>query len=168
SIANVARPLLFSLLIILASFLPVFFLGEKEARMFNPLAYSKTFAMIFSTLLTLALLPLIIVWAFARGQVKGHGSRELAFVDLYRRAVNGAIRYRYAFLGVNLLLLVGAGVLFMGFKKDFMPQMEEGSIHYMPTTLPGVPAREAGWILQQMDKKLAAFPEVSNVFGKLG
>jgi Cu(I)/Ag(I) efflux system membrane protein CusA/SilA len=168
AITNVARPLLFSLLIILASFLPVFFLGEKEGRMFNPLAYSKTFAMTFSTLLTLLLLPIIVIWAFGRGTVKGHGRRELVFVDRYRHAVNAAIRYRYAFLGANLVLLLVAGVLFLGFKKDFMPQMEEGSILYMPTTLPGVPAREAGWILQQIDKKLASFQEVSNVFGKLG
>src|SRR6185295_7837697 len=105
---------------------------------------------------------------FGRGTVKGHGRRELAFVDLYRRAVNGAINFRYAVLGVNLVLLLAAGVVFLGFKKDFMPQMEEGSILYMPTTLPGVPAREAGWILQQMDKKLASFQEVANVFGKLG
>ena len=168
SIANVARPLLFSLLIILASFLPVFFLGAKEARMFNPLAFSKTFAMAFSTMLTLVLLPIIIAWVFKGGAIKAQSRREFAFANLYRRAVNAAIGYRYAFLGVNLVLFVAAAVLFSGFKKDFMPQMEEGSILYMPTTLPGVPAREAGWILQQIDKKLAAFPEVSNVFGKLG
>jgi Cu(I)/Ag(I) efflux system membrane protein CusA/SilA len=136
--------------------------------MFNPLAYSKTFAMAFSTLLTLVLLPIIIVWVFKNARVKPQGRRELGFVHLYRRAVNGVIRFRYAFLGINLVLLVGAVFLLGGFKKDFMPQMEEGSILYMPTTLPGVPAREAGWILQQIDKKLASFPEVANVFGKLG
>jgi len=168
SISNVARPLLFSLLIILASFLPVFFLGEKEGRMFDPLAFSKTFAMAFSTLLTLFLLPIIMLWVFDGARVKPQSRRELAFVGLYRRAVNGAIRYRYAFLGVNLVFLVAAAVLLGGFKKDFMPQMEEGSILYMPTTLPGVPAREAGWILQQIDKKIAGVPEVASVFGKLG
>ena len=168
AISTVARPLMFSLLIILASFLPVFFLGEKEGRMFNPLAYSKTFAMTFSTLLTLFLLPIIVVWAFGKGKLQGHTRGELALVGLYRRAVNGAIKYRYPFLAANVALLALAGVAIHGFKNDFMPQMEEGSILYMPTTLPGVPAREAGWILQQIDKKLAAFPEVSSVFGKLG
>ena len=69
SIASVAKPLLFSLLIILASFLPVFFLEEREARLFDPLAYSKTFAMAFSTLLTLLLLPLIVLWIFKRDTV---------------------------------------------------------------------------------------------------
>ena len=66
------------------------------------------------------------------------------------------------------MLLVGAAVVMVGFQKDYMPEMEEGSILYMPTTLPGLPSKEAGWILQQMDKKLKAFPEVERVFGKLG
>lgn len=168
SIANVARPLLFSLLIILASFLPVFFLGEKEGRLFDPLAYSKTFAMAFSTLLTLFLLPIMVAWVFKGAKVKAQNRFELGLVNLYRHSVNGAIRFRYAFLGASLVLLAAAVALLGGFKKEFMPQMEEGSILYMPTTLPGVPAREAGWILQQIDKKLAAFPEVASVFGKLG
>jgi len=136
--------------------------------MFDPLAFSKTFAMAFSTLLTLVLLPIIIVWVFKKGIVKPQSAREMRFVDLYRRGVRGAIRYRYAFLVVNVVLLVAAVAVAGGFRRDFMPQMEEGSILYMPTTLPGVPAREAGWILQQIDKKLAAFPEVQRVFGKLG
>ncbi|HVS22907.1 MAG TPA: efflux RND transporter permease subunit, partial [Gammaproteobacteria bacterium] len=168
SIAGVARPLLFSLLIILASFLPVFFLGDKEARMFDPLAYTKTFAMAFSTLLTLFLLPLAMLWVFKRTAAKSHGAVELKLVAAYRRATQSVVRFRYAFLAINVALVVAAAVLLQGFRRDFMPQMEEGSILYMPTTLPGVPMREAGWVLQQMDKKLAAFPEVASVFGKLG
>ena len=168
SIVGVARPLLFSLLIILASFLPVFFLGDKEARMFNPLAFSKTFAMAFSTLLTLFVLPLIMLWVFKPGAVKAHGDVEMAFIGLYRRATQWVVRYRYVFLGLNVVALIAAIVLMQGFRRDFMPQMEEGSILYMPTTLPGVPIKEAGWVLQQMDRKLAAFPEVASVFGKLG
>ena len=168
SIAGVARPLLFSLLIILASFLPVFFLGDKEARMFDPLAYSKTFAMAFSTLLTLFLLPIAMLWVFKRTAAKPHGAIESALVAAYRRATQAVVRFRYAFLAINVALVVAAAVLLHGFRRDFMPQMEEGSILYMPTTLPGVPMKEAGWVLQQMDKKLAAFPEVTSVFGKLG
>ncbi len=158
SIAGVARPLLFSLLIILASFLPVFFLSDKEARMFDPLAFSKTFAMAFSTLLTLFLLPIAMLWVFKRQVIKTHGRWELGFVSAYRRATEWVVRFRYPFLAVNVVLLVAAVVLLRGFRTDFMPQMEEGSILYMPTTLPGVPIKEAGWVLQQMDKKLAAFP----------
>jgi Cu(I)/Ag(I) efflux system membrane protein CusA/SilA len=168
SISGVARPLLFSLLIILASFLPVFFLSAKEARLFDPLAYSKTFAMAFSTLLTLFLLPVMMLWVFRGQSIKAHGGLQLGFIAFYRRAVHAVVRFRYPFVAVNVALLIAAVVLLKGFRTDFMPQMEEGSILYMPTTLPGVPIKEAGWVLQQMDKKLAEFPEVASVFGKLG
>lgn len=168
SITAVARPLIFSLLIILASFLPVFFLNAKEARMFDSLALSKTFAMVFSTLLTLLLLPSIVLWAQAKGRVRTPGWVEEAMVGGYRRLLTFTVRLRYWVLGGSLALLVVAGFALTSFKSDFMPKMEEGSLLFMPTTLPGVPAREAGWVLQQIDKKIAAFPEVAAVFGKLG
>jgi Cu(I)/Ag(I) efflux system membrane protein CusA/SilA len=170
STATMTRPLLFSMLIIVVSFLPIFFLGEREGRLFNPLAFSKTFAMAFSTMLTLFLLPAIIVWVFNRpvSAAAGPAPRESAFVRGYRWALVRTIRHRYAFVSVSTALLVVAAVLMTGFQKDYMPEMEEGSILYMPTTLPGLPSREAGWILQQMDRKLKAFPEVERVFGKLG
>lgn len=167
SIAGVARPLLFSLLIILASFLPVFFLGEREARLFDPLAFSKTFAMAFSTLLTLLVLPIVIVWAFRPGAPREQRA-EMRLRERYRQLVAWTIRFRYPFVLVNLALLVAALWLASGFRTDYMPALEEGSILYMPTTLPGLPAKEAGWILQRMDAKLKAFPEVARVFGKLG
>ena len=166
--ATMTRPLLFSMLIIVTSFLPIFFLGEREGRLFNPLAFSKTFAMAFSTLLTLFLLPAVIVWVFRRDVAAPPRPRESMFVAAYRRALRTTIRLRYPFLAVSAALLVAAGVLLAGFQKDYMPEMEEGSILYMPTTLPGLPSREAGWILQQMDAKLKTFPEVERVFGKLG
>lgn len=166
--ARMTRPLLFSMLIIVTSFLPVFFLGERETRLFNPLAYTKTFAMAFSTLLTLFLLPIVIVWVFRRGVSAPPVNREGMFARAYRATLTSVIRHRYGFVGSSAVLLVAALVLMLGFQKDYMPEMEEGSILYMPTTLPGLPSREAGWILQQIDKKLKAFPEVERVFGKLG
>lgn len=168
SIATVARPLLFSLLIILASFLPIFFLGAREGRLFDPLAFTKTFAMAFSTLLTLFLLPILIMWVFKRYQPAVVAQRDSMLIRAYRWLLTFAIRFRYAFVAASILILVPAAVMFTGFRKDYMPEMEEGSVLYMPTTLPGVPAREAGWILQQMDRKLKSFPEVARVFGKLG
>ena len=165
--ATMTRPLLFSMLIIVTSFLPIFFLGEREGRLFNPLAYSKTFAMAFSTLLTLFVLPVVIVWVFKR-RVPATKDREGRFVRTYRRSLNATIRYRYPFLGVSVALLLVSLVVLLRFQKDYMPEMDEGSILYMPTTLPGLPSREAGWIVQQMDKKLKSFPEVERVFGKLG
>ena len=168
SIASVTKPLLFSLLIILASFLPVFFLEEREARLFDPLAYSKTFAMAFSTLLTIFLLPIIVLWIFKKDQLARRDFRESAAVRAYRSVLRTVIRYRYAFTGAGMLVLIPAAVLLATFPKDFLPDIDEGSILYMPTTLPGLPNREAGWILQQMDKKLKALPEVERVFGKIG
>ena len=247
SISNVAKPLVFSLLIILASFLPVFFLEEREARLFDPLAYSKTFAMAFSTLLTLFLLPIIVVWIFDRenrfvGAVReGQAQQREASTDrsaggrrpplrylvavgiiggvvlmaavfrnfteeflpefvvlsvvlipilifrlfrrptgefqsyqdsrpvrIYRSVLSHVIRHRYAFTSLGMLVLIPAAFLLSRFQKDFLPETDEGSILYMPTTLPGLPTREAGWVLQQMDKKLKEFPEVDRVFGKLG
>ena len=165
--ATMTRPLLFSMLIIVTSFLPIFFLGEREGRLFNPLAYSKTFAMAFSTLLTLFVLPVVIVWVFKR-RVPVAPTHEGRFVRAYRRSLNTTIRYRYAFVAASLALLAVSAVFLLRFEKDYMPEMDEGSILYMPTTLPGLPSREAGWIVQQMDRKLKSFPEVERVFGKLG
>ena len=166
--ATMTRPLLFSMLIMVTSFLPIFFLGEREGRLFNPLAFSKTFAMAFSTLLTLLLLPVVIVWIFKRHVAPADGERESAFVRSYRRGLLTTIRFRYAFVATSAVLLVVSIWLLTSFQKDYMPEMEEGSILYMPTTLPGLPSREAGWIVQQMDRKLKSFPEVERVFGKLG
>src|SRR6185295_16948263 len=168
SIASVIKPLLFSLLIILASFLPVFFLEEREARLFDPLAYSKTFAMAFSTLLTLFLLPPIVVWIFKRETIARHNFQESRAVRAYRAALTTVIGYRYAFTAAGLLVLIPAVVMLRSVPGDFLPEIDEGSILYMPTTLPGLPNREAGWIVQQMDKKLKELPEVERVFGKIG
>src|SRR5437667_6983185 len=241
SIAAVAQPLLFSLLIILASFVPVFFLEQREARLFDPLAFTKTFAMAFSTLLTLLLLPIVILWIFRKhtdviAQEGGRGRlvrllqknvrrykyaftaaaalfltasvvlarrfagdfteqmEQLALVVTaamliwifqrqrppvedfgesravarYRSALRLMIKHRYAFTGAGLIAVIAAAFLLTGIGKDFLPETDEGSILYMPSTLPGLPNREAGWVLQQMDKKLKQFPEVERVFGKIG
>jgi len=168
SIASVTKPLLFSLLIILASFLPVFFLEEREARLFDPLAYSKTFAMAFSTLLTIFLLPIIVLWIFKGDHLARRDFRESVAVRAYRSVLRTVIRYRYVFTSAGMLFLIPAAFLLATFPKDFLPEIDEGSILYMPTTLPGLPNREAGWILQQMDKKLKALLEVERVFGKIG
>ncbi len=166
--ARMTRPLLFSLLIILASFLPVFFLGEREGRLFDPLAYSKTFAMAFSTLLTVFLLPVIVAWVYRGPAVPRWTESGAGLARGYRRLLGWLIRWRYAFLAVNLGLLVAAVGALAGFQRKYMPEIDEGALLYMPTTLPGIPMKEAGWILQEIDRKLKAFPEVARVFGKLG
>lgn len=167
-IASVIRPLLFSLLIILASFLPIFFLGEREARLFNPLAFTKTAAMAFSTLLTVVLLPILIVRFLGGVPRRAPPARENRGAVLYRKVLRHAIRFRYVVAVAGFAMMVPAVVLVLGFRSDYMPELEEGSVLYMPTTLPGVPVREAAWVLQQMDQRLKAIPEVARVFGKLG
>ena len=166
--AMMTRPLLFSLLIIVASFLPIFFLEEREGRLFDPLAYSKTFAMAFSTLLTLFLLPVIIIWIFKDSAPAVAQVREGAWVRMYRRVLGATLAHRYAFAAAGVIVLAASVWLAAGFQKDYMPEIEEGSVLYMPTTVPGLPAQEAGWILQQIDRKLMEFPEVERAFGKLG
>jgi Cu(I)/Ag(I) efflux system membrane protein CusA/SilA len=233
SIAAVAKPLLFSLLIILASFVPVFFLEQREARLFDPLAFTKTFAMAFSTVLTLLFLPIVIAWIFAsqaaedrslwmrrnvtrfkyvfwvagvlllaaalflfrraatdfretleqlaiisipalailflrRKSLNTNHAGESRGVALYRASLRLMIKHRYAFTGAGLVSVIVAAFLINTISRDFLPETDEGSILYMPSTLPGLPNREAGWVLQQMDKKLKAFPEVDRVFGKIG
>jgi Cu(I)/Ag(I) efflux system membrane protein CusA/SilA len=168
SIATVVRPLLFSLLIILASFVPIFFLGEREARLFDPLAFTKTAAMAFSTLLTVVLLPILIVRMFRSASQRTAPYRENLGTALYRKVLHRVIRLRYLVVAVGVLAMIPAVLLVQGFRSDYMPELEEGSVLYMPTTLPGVPVREGAWVLQQMDQRLKAIPEVARVFGKMG
>ena len=146
----------------------MFFLEEREARLFDPLAYSKTFAMAFSTLLTIFLLPPIVLWIFKRETIARRNFQESRAVKAYRSVLTTVIGYRYVFTAAGLLVLIPAGILLSNFPRDFLPEIDEGSILYMPTTLPGLPNREAGWVVQQMDKKLKALPEVERVFGKIG
>jgi Cu(I)/Ag(I) efflux system membrane protein CusA/SilA len=238
SIARVARPLLYSMVIIVASFLPVFFLEAREARLFDPLAYSKTFAVALSTLLTIVLLPIVMVWIFERDAVADrlatvtpsrprglarnrfavagvmvativlaaaaiarvidtefrmevyelagflsaivlvwalmrrsgapHQLHESRPIRIYAAILRQTIRHRYAFCAVGLAVVIAAGVMLRNFPHDFLPDVDEGSVLYMPTTLPGLPTREAGWIVQQMDRKLKSIPEVEHVFAKMG
>src|SRR5215475_8568247 len=120
-----------------------------------------------STLMRRTLRPLIVLWIFKRDQIARRNFQESAAVRAYRAALTTVIRYRYVFTIVGLLTLIPGAILLSRFPKDFLPNVDEGAVLYMPTTLPGLPNREAGWVVQQMDKKLKAFPEVASVFGKI-
>src|SRR4029079_8010047 len=89
-------------------------------------------------------------------------------VRAYAAILRATIRHRYAFCAAGAVVVVLAALMLRGFERDFLPEVDEGSVLYMPTTLPGLPNREAGWVVQQMDKKLKACPEVERVFGKIG
>jgi len=166
--AGMGRPLFYSLLIIMVSFLPVFFLEAQEGRLFDPLALSKTFAMFFSTVLTFFFLPGLILTLSKSKALPGPGKIYYLMIRVYKPLLKTVLKYKYIFIFVNILIMAVSLPLFWKFDKAFMPEFEEGSLLYMPTTLPGLPAKEAGWILTQMDKKLKKFPEVKSVFGKLG
>jgi Cu(I)/Ag(I) efflux system membrane protein CusA/SilA len=160
--ATLTRPLLFSMLIIVTSFLPIFFLGAREGRLFNPLAFSKTFAMAFSSLLTLFLLPAIIVWVF---------KRNIAPVDGCGRAVVASRRARHddsapvCIVGLSAALLIGANIVMTGFQKDYMPEMRRAR-SYMPTTRPDCRRRKPADPAAD-GQEAEGVLEVERVFGKL-
>jgi len=118
--------------------------------------------------LSVVLIPILMFRIFRRPTGEFQSYQDSRPVRIYRSMLSHVIRHRYAFTSLGMLVLIPAAFLLSRFQKDFLPETDEGSILYMPTTLPGLPTREAGWVLQQMDKKLKEFPEVDRVFGKLG
>jgi copper/silver efflux system protein len=167
---QVGRPIFFSLLIIIISFVPVFLLEAQEGRMFRPLAYTKTFAMVFATVLSITLVP-VMMTIFIRGRrLRPESANPISrvFTALYNPALRLALRWRWALLGVNLLVLGLTIVPFMRIGNEFMPPLYEGSILYMPTALPGLSVGESTRLMQVQGRILRGFPEVERVFGSVG
>jgi copper/silver efflux system protein len=166
---EVGRPLFFSLLIITVSFLPIFTLEAQEGRLFRPLAFTKTFAMFFSALLSVTLTPVLMV-LLIRGkiiaEVKNPINRFLIWV--YQPVVNFALRWKKIVLALSVLALLVTIPVFLKLGSEFMPPLYEGTLLYMPTTLPGTSITQANQILQVQDKIIKSFPEVESVFGKAG
>ncbi len=166
---EVGRPLFFSLLVIAVSFLPIFALEAQEGRLFTPLAYTKTFAMLFATALSVTLAPVLMV-ALIRGHIRPEIRNPLnrVLIALYRPVLAGVLRVRWLTL---LLAVVAVGLtvpVFMRLGAEFMPPLNEGTILYMPTTVPGLSIPEGARVLQIQDRLLKEFPEVQRVFGKMG
>lgn len=169
SLVQVGRPLFYSLAIILFSFLPVFLLEAQEGRLFRPLAVAKTFAMIASVVLSITLGPALIAVFLRRAKIKPEEQNPVSrFLRvLYEPTFRWAMRHSRLVVAVNILLLV-AFPFWTRLDKSFMPPLEEGAVLYMPSTLAGLPIRDAGWILQKQDRLLKETPEVDRVFGKAG
>jgi Cu(I)/Ag(I) efflux system membrane protein CusA/SilA len=166
---EVGRPLFFSLLVIAVSFLPIFALEAQEGRLFTPLAYTKTFAMLFATGLSVTLAPVLMV-ALIRGRIRAETRNPLnrVLIGLYRPMLASVLRVRWLTL-VLAVVAVGLTVpVFMRLGAEFMPPLNEGTILYMPTTVPGLSIPEGAKVLQVQDRLLKAFPEVERVFGKMG
>lgn len=165
---EVGPSIFFALLIITASFLPVFALHGTEGRLFKPLAYTKTYAMAFAALLAVTLIPALAVHLI-RGKLHGNKNRlSQLIVALYIPVVRWVLHFRGWVVGLSLLSLLLSIPVFFKLGNEFMPPLNEGSILYMPTTLPGMSITEAGKVLQAMDRQLKTFPEVERVFGKIG
>ncbi|MEP7151981.1 MAG: CusA/CzcA family heavy metal efflux RND transporter [Nitrospira sp.] len=166
---EVGKPLFFSLLIITVSFLPVFSLEDQEGRLFKPLAWTKTASMFFASLVSITVAPLLMVWLL-KGRIQPEERNPLNrwLVRLYRPVVSGAVRARGPVILVAVLAVAGVVPLYHKLGSEFMPPLNEGTILYMPTALPGIAIREATQILQRQDQLIKQFPEVEHVFGKVG
>ncbi len=169
SAIEVGPALFFSLLIVTVSFLPVFTLQAQEGRLFIPLAYTKTYAMAGAAILSITLVPVLMGYLI-KGKIKPEQSNPLnrALSAVYRPILKGVLKFPKAVLSIAILLLIVGfwPLLYLG--GEFMPEMDEGDLLYMPTTFPGISIGKAQQILQQTDKLIATVPEVKTVFGKIG
>ncbi len=166
---QVGPALFFSLLIIIVSFLPVFLLEAQEGRMSRPLAWTKTFAVGFSSLLAITLVPPLML-LFIRGRLRPEESNPIsgATQSLYLPVLKLCLRFPKTTVLLNLLFLAATAPLALKLGSQFMPPLFEGASLYMPTALPGISIGQAAQLLQQQDRILRSFPEVATVFGSIG
>ena len=189
AVKEVAGPSFFSLLVIAVSFLPVFTLSAQEGRLFKPLAFTKNFSMAFAAILAITVMPALItlvsrvepfsfrprllsallnaVWV---GKIQPEEKHPLSrsMIALYRPVVEVVLRFKWAVLALAVLTVALTVPIYLQLGSEFMPPLDEGSILFMPTSVPGMSITEASRILQTQDKILSQFPEVESVFGKIG
>ena len=166
---QVGPAIFFSLLIILVSFLPVFLLEAQEGRMFRPLAWTKTLAVAFSSILAITLVP-VLMPIFIRGRLKPESQNPFSrwTQAIYLPILRFCLRFRKTTLLLNLLFLVVTVPIAWRIGSQFMPPLYEGSSLYMPTALPGISITQASSLLQEQDRIIKSFPEVRTVFGAVG
>jgi Cu(I)/Ag(I) efflux system membrane protein CusA/SilA len=166
---QVGPAIFFSLVIIVVSFLPVFLLEAQEGRMFRPLAWTKTLAVGFSSVLAISLVPVLMI-LFIRGKLRPESKNPISRVTqaIYLPVLRLCLRYRKTTLLVNLIFLLVTLPLALKIGSQFMPPLFEGSALYMPTALPGIAITQASQLLQEQDRIIRTFPEVETVFGTIG
>ncbi len=166
---QVSRGVFFSTIIIITSFLPVFLLTGQEGKLFHPLAFTKTFIMIVDALLVITLAPVLISF-FMKGRFSPENKNPVnRFLEkVYEPLIRTCIKWRKTTIAVNIIALAISVPMLMSLGKEFMPPLDEGSILFMPVTLPDVSNSEAKRILQIQDKLIKSVPEVTNVLGKAG
>jgi copper/silver efflux system protein len=167
--SQVGPALFFSLLIITVSFMPIFTLESQEGRLFSPLAFTKTFAMAAAALLSVTLVPALMI-IFVRGKIipehKNPINRFLIWI--YRPVIKGVMRAKVLVIVLAVAVLVVTIWPARQLGTEFMPDLNEGTLLYMPTTLPGISVTKAGELLQTQDRVIRGFPEVASVYGKAG
>lgn len=166
---EVGPALFFSLLVITVSFLPIFALESQEGRLFKPLAYTKTFAIAAAALLSVTLVPALMI-LFVRGRIMPEHRNPVNrfLIWIYRPVIRAVLRWRLLTIGIALAVLAGSVWPAMRIGSEFMPNLNEGTLFYMPTTLPGLSITKAAELLQTQNKIIKSFPEVASVFGKAG
>jgi len=169
SAKQVGRAIFFSEAIIVVSFLPVFMLEGQEGKLFHPLAFTKTFAIAGSALITITLVPMLMT-LFMKGKFYKEGQNPVTrfFSRLYDPVLRLALKFRKTTLAINVLALLITIPLIMNTGSEFMPPLDEGSILFMPTMLPNVSISEAKRIVEVQDKIIKSIPEVETVLGKAG
>lgn len=169
SCAEVGPAVFFSLLVITVSFLPVFMLEDQEGKLFSPLAYTKTYAMAAAAVISITLTPVILGYSVkALPSYTEKNPLNRLFLALYRPLLRRVLHYPKLSLLAALALSLSALVPLKQLQTEFMPDINEGSLMYMPTTYTGVSISEARDILQLTDKLIMTIPEVKTVFGKIG
>ena len=166
---EVGPSLFFSLMIVAFSFLPVFTLEAQEGRMFSPLAYTKTYAMVAASVLSITLVP-VLIWWLVRGRIRPESANPVnrAAMAAYRPFLELALRRPWAVTALATVLVFATLWPASRLGTEFMPELDEGDLLYMPTTLPGLSPDAARALLQQTDKLIKTVPEVERVFGKAG
>lgn len=166
---EVGPSLFFSLLVITVGFLPVFTLQAQAGRLFKPLAYTKTFAMLFASFLAITLTP-VLMTLFIRGKIKPEEKNPIGIVlhKIYEPTVRFALRFRRTIIIISLIILALTFFPFIKIGSEFMPPLYEGTLFYMPVTVPAASISEVSKLLQLQDKILMKIPEVEQVFGKAG
>ena len=166
---QVGPALFYSLVIIVVSFLPVFLLEAQEGRMFRPLAWTKTLALVFSSLLSITLVPALMPLCL-RGKLRPESRNPAARLTqaIYLPVLRWCLRHWKFVLALNLIFLAATVPLYFRLGSQFMPALYEGSALYMPSALPGISVPQAASLMQEQDRIIRSFPEVATVFGTVG
>jgi Cu(I)/Ag(I) efflux system membrane protein CusA/SilA len=165
----VGRPVFFSMAIIILAFVPVFALIGQEGKLFHPLAFTKTFAMVGATIIAVTLVPVLCTFLLG-GKIHSEGANPVMnfLRRLYKPVLLFALEHRVATIGVATILFVGALLLATRIGSEFMPPLNEGDLMFMPVTDPGISINEALKTMSKQDEIIRSFPEVAWVVGKAG